>query len=112
MTVRSVWFLEALALLAVVAASGCGSRLVTVTGRLTYKGQPVPSTQVTFAPDGGSRPSKGLTDDQGNFTLRYSRTEAGVSRGPCTVYLEYVVSNEEELREIPPKASGELKAVI
>jgi hypothetical protein len=91
---------------------GCNSRLVKVTGRLTYKGQPLPSTQVTFFPDDGSRRSTGLTDDNGNFTLRYSRQEAGATRGRCTVFLTYMPSNEEYLGKAPPKASKELKAVI
>jgi len=47
-----------------------------VTGRLTYKGEPVPSTTVKFCPDEeGKRPSQGVTDDQGNFTLTNSMTE-------------------------------------
>jgi hypothetical protein len=111
MNARKTLRLAALALL--VAAAGCGkSRLVTVTGKLTYKGQPVPSTRVTFFPDDGGRRSTGVTDDSGNFTLRYSRTETGVTRGSHTVFLTYDMSNEEELGEIPPKASKELKQVI
>jgi hypothetical protein len=111
MTLRLVWCLAALTL--PLAAGGCGGqRLVSVSGRVTYQGRPVPSTLVTFQPADGSRPSKGVTADDGRFTLRYSRTEAGASRGPCAVFLTYVVSNEEELHQIPPKASKELKAVI
>jgi hypothetical protein len=101
------------ALVLLVAASGCGgSDLVQVNGRLTYKGQPVPSTLVTFWPEDRSRPSHGLTDDNGDFTLKYSRTQPGVGRGQHTVILKYVVSAEEELQEIPPKASKELKAIL
>jgi hypothetical protein len=101
----------ALALL--LAAGGCGGpRLVKVTGKLTYKGEPVPSTLVTFQPDGGSRASKGVTDDDGHFTLRYSRQEAGATRGPCTVFLAYVVSNEEIAGAKKPKTSREMKAAI
>src|SRR5713101_6604763 len=100
------------ALALIVTASGCSGGLAKVTGRITYKGKPVPSTQVTFQPADGSRPSKGLTDDNGNFTLKYSRTEPGATRGPHKVFLSYVVSNEEELRHIEPKASDDLKAVI
>jgi hypothetical protein len=102
------------AVLAVVlVVSGCGGpSLLKVRGRVTYQGKPVPSTQITFAPTDGSRPSKGLTDDDGYFTLKYSRTQMGASRGPCTVYLSYVVSNEEDLHKIPPKASPALKEVI
>ena len=35
-------------LAAALAAAGCSGPLVKVTGRLTYKGQPVPSTLVIF----------------------------------------------------------------
>jgi hypothetical protein len=108
---RYGWCLAALVL--VVGAGGCSSRLVRVSGRLTYKGQPVPSTLVTFQPDQrGARASHGLTDDNGNFTLTYSRDEVGATRGHDTVSLRYIVSAEEEMGTIKPKASKELKEVI
>jgi hypothetical protein len=95
-----------------LAAGGCGDNLVIVKGRVTYQGQPVPSTEVTFQPDDGSRPSHGVTNASGEFTLRYSRQQPGVSPGRHTVFLRYVVGNEEYLGEGPPKASKELKQVI
>jgi hypothetical protein len=112
MHTRTPWYLAALAML--VAVSGCGGTgRFEATGRLTYKGQPVPSTYATFQPEEeGKRASHGLTDDEGNFKLTYSRTETGVLPGRHTVFLKYFVSNAEELHEIPPKASKELKAVI
>jgi hypothetical protein len=110
MNARHGW--PALALALLLAGSGCGGRLVKVTGKVTYKGAPVPSTQVKFHPDDGSRPSTGLTDDDGKFTLKYSRTEPGATRGRHTVSLEYFVGNDEYLGKIPPKASEELRAVI
>ena len=111
MNARKLWHLGVLALL--LTASSCGGpRLVKVSGRLTHQGQPVPSTLVTFFPDDGGRPSHGVTDDNGNFALKYTRTESGVTRGGHTVFLRYDVSNEEETGEIKPKASKELKAVI
>jgi hypothetical protein len=110
MNSRTICLLAALVL--PLAAFGCGSRFVKVTGKLTYHGKPVPSTLVTFLPDDGSRASKGVTDDDGNFTLHYSRQEPAATRGPCKVFLTYVVSNEEELGQISPKASKELKGVI
>jgi hypothetical protein len=67
---------------------------------------------VTFLPDDGGRASHGTTDDDGNFTVTYSRTETGIARGHFTVVLRYDVSIEEELHKIPPKASKELKAII
>src|SRR5437660_4915429 len=96
-----------------LAAGGCsGPRLLSASGRLTYKGQPVPSTLITFRPADGGRPSHGLTDDNGNFVVTYSRTEKGITRGPHTMTLKYDVSADEELHKIPPKASKELREVI
>ncbi len=97
----------------VFAAAGCrGSGLVEANGRLTHNGQPVPSTRVIFQPDDGSRRSTGLTDDNGNFTLRFSSQESGVRPGAHTVYLRYEMSAEEETHQAKPKATKELKAVI
>jgi hypothetical protein len=94
-------------------ATGCsGPKLLDVSGRLTYKGQPVPSTRVAFQPDDGSRASMSITDDDGKFHLQYSRAQSGATPGPHTVCLSYVVSGDEELGRIAPKASDELKTVI
>ena len=112
MNSRTIGRLAALGLVLVLAAGCGGPRFVKVTGKVLYKGQPVPSTQVRFMPDNGERPSNGLTDDDGNFSLRYSRTQDGAPPGQYTVFLTYVPSNEEETHVIPPKASKELKAVI
>jgi hypothetical protein len=111
MKTRHLWPLLVLVLL--VAAGGCNrSGLVRAGGKLTYRGQPVPSTYVAFHPEEGKRASHGLTDDNGNFTLTNSRTEVGVYLGRHTVSLRYFPSNEEELGQGPPKASRELKAII
>ena len=92
---------------------GCnGNGLVSAGGRLTYKGQPVPSTRVYFWPEDGSRRSSGLTDDNGQFQLRFSRNDTGVKLGKHKVSVKYEVSAEEEVGEIPPKASRELRKVI
>jgi hypothetical protein len=103
------------ALALAVALSGCGggSELVNATGKLTFKGQPVPSTFVTFQPEQeGKRGSRGLTDDDGNFTLTQSMSEKGVFRGKHTVFLKYRVTAEEELGKAAPKASKELREAI
>ena len=112
MKTRHCWHLAAVA--AALTVAGCGNQgLVNASGRLTYQGKPVPSTLVTFWPEEeGKRASTGVTDDDGNFTLSYSRQEPGVLVGRHTVFLAYHVSMEEELGKVPPKASKELKAVI
>ena len=93
--------------LVLVAANGCGgSGLVTAKGRVTYKGQPVPSTTVTFHPtEPGKRASHGITDDDGNFALTNSMEERGVFPGTHKVTLKYHLSAEEEMHKIEPKAS-------
>ncbi len=102
-----------IALILLLAAGGCSApRIIPAGGRVTYKGQGVPSTLVTFIPDDGNRPSKAITDDQGNFKLLFSKSQEGVMRGKCTVVLRYEMSAEEETKMIPPKASREVKAVI
>jgi hypothetical protein len=97
-----------------IAVSGCGgSGLYKASGRLTYKGQPVPSTFVIFQPEEpGKRASRGVTDDSGNFTVTYSSTEKGMLPGKHTVVLQYHLSAQEEIHEVPPKASKELRTVI
>src|SRR5262245_6425387 len=112
MKTRHRWAILALPLFLVVGGCG-GSGLVSATGRLTYRGQPVPSTYVFFHPrEEGQRASNGLTNDNGEFTLLLSRQEEGVLRGEHTVSLRYYVSVEEELKKIPPKASKEMQEII
>lgn len=112
MNKRYSHFLLAGALLLTVGGCG-GSGLYKATGRLTYKGQPVPSTWVIFQPeDQHKRASRGLTDDNGNFTVTHSKTEFGILPGKYTVCLKYRVTAQEETHEIPPKANKDLRAVI
>jgi hypothetical protein len=110
--IRFVWCFTGLALLLLTA--GCQeSELVQVTGRVTYKGKGVPSTYVIFQPETvGKRQSNGLTDDNGEFTLDYSRSAKGVLRGKHTVFFKYYVSAAEEEHKVEPKASGELRSLI
>jgi hypothetical protein len=112
MNFRTGYLLVALGPLLV--AGGCNrSGLVEASGRLTYKGQPVPSTYVMFLPEEeGKRTSQGVTDDNGNFRLVNSRSATGVLLGRHTVVLKYHLTTDEELHKIPPKASKELKAII
>lgn len=97
-----------------LAATGCGGRtLYQATGRLTHKGQPVPSTYVVFLPQQeGQRPSRGLSDADGNFKLTNSRTETGVLPGKHKVYLEYYVAADEEMGTVKPRVPAEVKKLM
>ena len=71
------------ALVALTLLAGCrgsGPTIVPVTGVLTYKGKAVPNAIVDFMPESG-RPSWGLTDAQGRFTLEYDKDNKGVLVG-------------------------------
>src|SRR5207244_9475084 len=77
-----------------------------------YKGRPVPSTYLIFQPeDATKRPSHGLTDDDGRFTLTNRKSLTGVYLGSNTVSLRYYQRADEEMGKTPPKAPMELKAV-
>jgi len=112
MNTRIRWRRGAVALL-FVALSGCGNSLYEASGRLTYKGQPVPSTYVFFKPEEeGKRFSAGMTGPDGNFKLQFSTSESGVYPGKHTVYLRYYVDVEEELGQVKPRVPADVKKVI
>jgi hypothetical protein len=68
---------------------GCSdSKVVPVSGTLTYKGQPVPNAIIHFVPEKG-RPSRGETDAQGRFTLTYDPQTKGAQRAKHRVFVEY-----------------------
>jgi hypothetical protein len=59
-----------LGLVAVAAAVGCGgTKKVTVTGTVSYKGQPVTAGMVQFVGAPGTAPAGGLIKNDGTFTV-------------------------------------------
>lgn len=71
------------------ALAGCSSGTETpetapVTGRVLDGGDPIPNASVTFMPTGG-RPSTGMTDNDGNFELRYTVSTDGALIGTHNV---------------------------
>ena len=56
-----------------VLATGCADSSLParapVTGIVTYRGQPLPSADVTFLPEGGAQAATGRTDAAGRYTL-------------------------------------------
>ncbi|MEW4564827.1 carboxypeptidase regulatory-like domain-containing protein [Bremerella sp. JC770] len=109
-----------LILLAVLALLGCSSGnnsdLGQVEGRVSLDGKPLPNAQVQFQPTQG-RPSYGMTDSEGKFTLQYTGTAAGALIGSHTVLVTTAVSRDDgsvapEL--VPPKynARSELEKEV
>lgn len=84
-------------LLGIIALFGCGRRgpeIVDVTGTVTRGGEPVANLEIHFVPDEG-RPSWGLTDAQGHFTLNYSRDRDGAVVGRHRVFVKYMPHDPE-----------------
>jgi hypothetical protein len=60
----------------------------------------VPSTYVSFHPEDGTRPSRGLTNENGEFTLKVTKSQTGALRGWNKVSLIYKPSGEEVDTEV------------
>jgi hypothetical protein len=71
--------------------SGSEPTLAEVKGQLKMNGKPLKNVKVEFQPDPdkGTRGtgSTGVTDEQGNFTLKYSETKTGAIVGHHRVIL-------------------------
>ncbi|MFN3150629.1 carboxypeptidase-like regulatory domain-containing protein [Bremerella sp.] len=72
-------------MLALLATIGCntydGPPLDQVTGTVTSKGKPLVGATLEFYPEVGGAQSYGKTNENGEFTLRYSTGEFGAVAG-------------------------------
>ncbi len=77
-------------LVVTVPLCGCsrGPHVVPVSGTITRAGKPVARVIVNFLPTEG-RPSWGMTDENGKFTLSYTREQDGALVGSHTVWVTY-----------------------
>jgi hypothetical protein len=110
------------AVVALAFVVGCdgGAGMSPVTGTITLDGIPYPSAQVRFVPETG-RPSIGITDESGVYSLVYIRDEKGAAPGSykvdvTTVYVSSSDSDggKEPAEKIPPKynKATELTATV
>src|SRR5262245_57335494 len=95
-------------LLAALALSGCSKSNLTiapVSGTVTLDGAPLKTASVMFQPKDGGRPSFGVTNAQGRYTLEYSMNDLGAKVGPCTVRIstESHGENSKNAKELVPK---------
>src|SRR5262245_4407868 len=97
------------ALIALLACfAGCSpgdAKVVQVSGTVTRAGAPVPNLFLTFLPAQG-RPSWGITDEQGHYTLHYDRVQTGAVAGMHTVF---VAVKPRTAREEQAMHSGRMK---
>ena len=71
--------------------AGCGQngpRVVRISGTVTRGGKPVANLHLNFLPDHG-RPSWGVTDEAGRYTLHYDRSQDGAVTGTHTVFVAF-----------------------
>jgi hypothetical protein len=76
---------------ALFGLSGCdltGVRIVRVSGTVTRSGRPVPNLFLNFRPATG-RPSWGITDEHGHYTLHYDKSHDGAVPGQHLVWVTF-----------------------
>lgn len=91
LTLRSQLVLPVLVSLLAVAITGCGGggpKVVEISGTVTRGGKPLKDFMINFQPQPG-RPSWGLTDSEGRYTLHYTRDQDGACVGKHKVYVQY-----------------------
>ena len=99
----------------VALLSGCGGdlKVAPVTGTVTLDGKPLERASVLFQPEKGGRPSFGVTDANGKFTLAYSMNEQGAEVGSATVKITTKLQAESadgDYRENAPRAAERVPA--
>lgn len=87
---------------------GCGNemKVAPVSGTLTLDGEPVEQASVVFEPEEGGRPSFGVTNAQGRYTLAYSRTLNGAEVGDCVVKITKLSELDENGNKPKEKTSN------
>jgi hypothetical protein len=108
-------YLRGAVLGALVLLAGCnhGTRVVKVSGTLTRGGKPVPKLTIHFMPDAGGRPSWGLADENGRFTLEYDNTQKGALTGTHTVWVQWrPTSMQEEMNPKLANKPADLNAIL
>lgn len=80
-----------------IVCMGCGGQMkvAPVSGVVTLDGEPLPRASVTFQPQAGGRPSFGVTDQSGRYSLAYSMHETGAEVGACTVRITTKLQADE-----------------
>lgn len=105
-----------LILLASVSLSGCKNDApANVTGKVTLDEQPLPNVEVTFYPADNSRSSVGVTDEKGEYSLRFTPSAVGAVVGEHKVVIAKGSSDDAARPEpIPARynKNTELKATL
>lgn len=90
-------------LAAMVGCGDGGPRLVSVSGKVTLDGKPVPNAIVTFNPTGaGGSNSLGRTDATGTYQLEFSQDRKGALVGD---YVVDIVTKKVSKADMPDDGS-------
>jgi hypothetical protein len=100
--------LAALAAIVALTAIGCGNSgrpaLGQVHGRVTLDGKPLVRVGVIFTPiDVGGRDAVGLTDDNGEYVLKYIRDDMGCAVGRNRVKITKQLNRDPDSETVPLK---------
>jgi len=102
----------------VTGCGGDGPERATVTGRITLHGEPLEGADVEFQPEEGS-PSYGLTDDDGEYDLMYTRDKRGAMLGEHTVRITTSTTGTDAQgnqimlpQRVPPKYNAQSELTI
>jgi hypothetical protein len=84
---RCIWIAAVL-----LACCGCnkGPPVGKVSGKITYKGQPVGQARIDFRPVGDGKQSVGYSDNQGQYEMQFTMSQSGalVGRHKVSVRME------------------------
>ena len=97
------------------ATSGCGQKeeipeLVSVTGKVTFQGQPLANASISFVPADEDKESTlvvrphGQTDEQGQYELSWHGDHDGAPPGKYQVMVMAFKPNDNDDEEIQPES--------
>jgi len=111
---RPLLVLTSLALAAVAGCTTDAPPIGLVSGTVTHNGKPVPNLTVNFMPTEG-RPSWGMTDSSGSYSLHWDEDHDGAEVGTHKVSVAFVPGSQREepgRTKAPPATRDEQKAII
>jgi len=84
--------------------AGCGSKVATVSGKVTLDGKPLTKGDVAFYAGGAAALATGSIDSSGNYTLR-TGTDRGLTPGnyQVTIVANDIVEPTTEFAPLMPK---------
>jgi hypothetical protein len=96
-----------LGVLSVGSIGGCKGNQSPVHGRVTLDGKPLARATVVFVPVVRGKESRGVTNDNGEYILKYIREEQGGTVGKNRVQITKLRTHAESSDLVPAKYNRE-----